>query len=252
MVSNISTLSRMNRPRSWKWAAVALGAGLYTAPAALAADPTPPSGDTAAVLGKLHHANQMEIDMGKLAQEKGESKDVKAFGKALVKDHTAADKKVTALAKEQNVDLSANTPSMPMGKMDKLKGMSGAEFDREFAQAMLDDHQKDVDDAKAAQEKTTDPKLKKLLAATIPVLEKHRETARKLVASTSGGATASTGRSPAGTAGAKTTEGSSAVPVRAGANPTAPGGGTPAPAAAGTPAGSSTQDRAPAGGGTTK
>lgn len=247
MVSNIK-LDTLNRPRSWTWAAIAFGAGLYAAPVARAADPTPPSGDTAAVLGKLHHGNQMEIDMGKLAQEKGESKDIKAFGKALVKDHTAADKKVTALAKEQNIDLSANTPSMPMDEMNKLKGMSGAEFDRAFAQAMLDDHQKEVDDAKAAQERTTDPKLKKLLTATIPVLEKHRDTARKLVASTGAGGTASTGQAQPGAGTAAKTGDSGSGPARTGANPTAPGGGTPAPAAAGTPAGSSL----PAGGGTTR
>jgi putative membrane protein len=250
MAFNIDRLDTHNRTRSWTWAAVVFAAGFYAAPAVHAADPTPASADTAAVLGKLHHGNQMEIDMGKLAQEKGESKDVKAFGKALVKDHSAADKKVTALAKEQDIDLSANTPSMPMDDMNKLKGMSGAEFDRAFAQAMLDDHQKDVDDAKAAQERTTDPKLKKLLTATIPVLEKHRDTARKLVASTGAGGTASTAGAGAGTAArpTNTNDSGSAPPARAGANPTAPGGGTPAPAAAGAPAGSSL----PAGGGTTR
>ena len=139
--------------------------------------------DTATVLGKLHHSNQMEIEMGKLAQEKGQSKDVKSFGKTLVTDHTAADKKVVALAKQEKIDLATAMPPMKTDKMAPLKNAVGAEFDKAFATAMLEDHTKDVDEAKGARSVTTDAKLKALLDSTIPVLEKHRETAQKLVVS---------------------------------------------------------------------
>jgi putative membrane protein len=145
--------------------------------AARAAD----TSETATVLGKLHHSNQMEIDMGKLAQEKGMSKEVKSYGKTLVTDHTAADKKVTALAKQEKIELTATMPPMAGDKMAQLKTATGAEFDKAFARDMLEDHTKDVDEAKAARDKTTDPKLKSLLTSTIPVLEKHREIAQKLV-----------------------------------------------------------------------
>ena len=53
---------------------------------------------TATVLNKLHLSNQKEIEMGKVAEKGGQSKDVRNFGKDLVKDHTAADKKVAAPA----------------------------------------------------------------------------------------------------------------------------------------------------------
>lgn len=134
---------------------------------------------TAEVLGKLHHSNQMEIAAGKVAQDKGQSKDLKAFGKTLVTDHSAADKKVMALAKEEKIDLPADKP-MP-DDMDKMKAASGVDFDKMFASHMLDDHKKDISEAKAAHDSTTDAKLKALLGATIPVLEKHRDTAQKLV-----------------------------------------------------------------------
>src|SRR5689334_10021730 len=98
---------------------------------------------TEQVLMKLHHSNQMEIAAGKLAQEKGQSKDVKSFGKTLVSDHTAADKKVMALAKEEKINLP-ESPPMPEDKMDKMKSVSAAEFDKMFASDMLEDHKKDV------------------------------------------------------------------------------------------------------------
>jgi len=134
---------------------------------------------TEEVLLKLHHANQMEVAAGKLAQEKGQSKDVKSFGKTLVNDHTAADKKVMALAKQEKIDLPTSEP-MSDDKMEKMKSASGADFDQMFAAEMLEAHKQAVADAKSARDATADKKLKSLLATTIPVLEKHRDTAQKL------------------------------------------------------------------------
>jgi putative membrane protein len=137
--------------------------------------------DPADLLGKLHHSNQMEIEAGKLAQEKGTSKEVKAYGKALVRDHTAADKKVMATAKQLKVELPKDMPPMKNDKLEAAKAATGPEFDKKFAEAMLEDHKKDVEEATEARDKTTNPKLKKLLAGVVPTLEKHRDTAQKIV-----------------------------------------------------------------------
>jgi putative membrane protein len=149
------------------------------------------SPDTATVLGKLHHSNQMEVAAGKLAEEKGQSKEVKSFGKTLVTDHSASDKKVMALAKSEKIELPAEA-AKPDEMTDKLKSATGAEFDKTFAKDMLSDHEKDIAEVKEARDKTTDTKLKSLLTATLPVLEKHRDLAQKLVdkgASASAGGT---------------------------------------------------------------
>ena len=147
--------------------------GLFTLSGpALAAD----APSTAEVLGKLHRSNLKEIEMGKMAKEQGKSKDTKAFGKTLVDDHSAADKKVAALAKEEKIDLTASTPAAEKGDMP-----TGDAFDATFASAMLEDHNKDVAEVKAARDATSDEKLKRLLTKLLPVLEKHQRTAQKLV-----------------------------------------------------------------------
>jgi putative membrane protein len=129
------------------------------------------------VLAKLHHSNQKEIAMGKLAQKMGQSKDVKSFGKTLVHDHTSADKKVVSLAKNEHVELQSEDT-----KTDDMSSLgTGADFDAKFAQAMLDDHKKDVGEATEARDGTTDPKLKKLLTDLVPVLQKHQDIAQKIV-----------------------------------------------------------------------
>jgi putative membrane protein len=133
---------------------------------------------TADVLGKLHLSNQKEIEMGKQAQKDGQSKEVKAFGKTLVKDHSAADKKVSALAKKEKIDLAAATPS---AKADMPPPAAGSDFDAMFGKMMVDDHKKDIGEATDAKNATTDEQLKKLLTEMLPTLQKHQELAQKIV-----------------------------------------------------------------------
>src|SRR5438105_8140959 len=59
------------------------------------------------VLNQVHRTNLMEIRMGQLAQRNGSSAKVKQFGAKLVRDHQAADQKVTALAKQLGITLAA-------------------------------------------------------------------------------------------------------------------------------------------------
>jgi putative membrane protein len=171
--------------------ALLLGMAAFLSGGAARAADTKGGADTASVLTKLHHSNQMEIAAGKMAEEKGQSKDVKSFGKTLVTDHTASDKKVMKLAKDEKIELPAAAP-MPDAAMDKLKSAPATDFDRMFASDMLEDHKKDIAEVKAARDATTDAKLKALLNETLPVLEKHEATAQKLVTKL-GAAASSTG-----------------------------------------------------------
>ena len=61
-------------------------------------------GDNALVM-KIHKINQMEIQAGQLAQRNGSSAKVKQYGQQLVRDHQAADKKITTLAQSLGVNL---------------------------------------------------------------------------------------------------------------------------------------------------
>src|SRR5581483_10432040 len=140
---------------------------------ALAAD----APQTADVLNKLHQSDQNEIHAGKIAEKSGQSKAVRDYGKMLVKDHTAADKKVTSLAKKENIPLTAKEPSS--GHMNDMAGSS--DFDRKFARDMVDDHKKDIAEVTDARANTTDPQLKQLLTDVLPTLQKHEDAAQKIV-----------------------------------------------------------------------
>lgn len=58
------------------------------------------------VVMRMHRTNQMEIRVARLAQSHGASAKVKSFASRLIRDHTANDKKVVALAKQLNITLA--------------------------------------------------------------------------------------------------------------------------------------------------
>jgi putative membrane protein len=133
---------------------------------------------TAEVLEKLHTSNLTEIEAGKLAQDNGHSKATKDYGEMLVSDHTSADKQVVALAKEEKIDLSSSTPVVGSKSLADLS--AGPAFDRRFARSMVDDHKKEIAEVTAARDSTTDAKLKALLSALLPTLERHESMAKSL------------------------------------------------------------------------
>ncbi len=137
------------------------------------------------MLNDLHHSNEMEIEMGKLAKTNGRSDAIKEFGDTLVTDHTDADKKVIELAKSQNIRLENSGMRMNAQEnkmMRKLESLHGSAFDLAFAEAMVTDHQKDIEKLKTALITLSGTPAGDLATAILPVIQKHEDIAIDLVA----------------------------------------------------------------------
>jgi putative membrane protein len=107
----------------------------------------------------------MEVDMGKMAQQKGKSADVKKFGSTMVADHTKAGNELMAIAKKKGVDLSKEK-----GKMMKL---NDANFDKEYIDAMVKDHEEDLAAFQAEAKNGSDADVKGFANKTSKVIKKH-------------------------------------------------------------------------------
>ena len=120
-----------------------------------------------------------EVKLGELAQQKGQSEGVKAFGEMLVEDHSKALKQTAELAKDLNVIPPAQPTAEQTQKHDAMARLSGAEFDKEFAAAMVKGHQEEI--AKyQRQAQSGDSKVAKLAAELLPTLEHHLAAAQSL------------------------------------------------------------------------
>jgi putative membrane protein len=140
------------------------------------------------LLRQIHAANQDEIDMGKLAQEKAQSAEVKKFANQMVTDHSSADQKLTDLAKRSNLDLNA-APMDPIvialqsaaeDKKRMMRGISGAQFDAAYVAPQVDNHSVVLKLVEEAQ-KTASGDTRKLLDETRPVVESHLDHAKTLM-----------------------------------------------------------------------
>lgn len=137
--------------------------------------------EDARVLSFLHTTDQVEVRIGKLAQEKASSADAKAYANMLVKDHADHDVKVRTIATAANITL--DNPPETAGREDPatvLGGLSGADFDRKFGELMTRGHEEVIRTIEAAQPKLTNAELKMLVEKTLPVLRHHLEMAQKL------------------------------------------------------------------------
>jgi putative membrane protein len=129
-------------------------------------------------LKKAIQGNYAEVEMGKLAQQNGQSDNVKNFGEMLQSDHTAANEKALDAAKSMGVTPPDGPNAKQKADYEKMSKMSGPKFDRDFAAHMVADHQKDIAEYKKAS-KGADP-AGEYAKENIPVLQKHLETAKSL------------------------------------------------------------------------
>lgn len=150
---------------------------------ALAADPAPTDAQIAAIVVT---ANQVDIDAGKLAESRSQSKDVKDFAKLMVSDHSGVNKSATELVHKLKVKPEPNATSASLKKggddnVAKLKSLKGSAFDKAYVDHEVEYHQAVLD----ALDKTLVPsasneELKALLVKVRPAFVAHLEHAKHL------------------------------------------------------------------------
>src|SRR5215204_2617464 len=128
---------------------------------------------------KAIEGNLAEVQMGQLAQEKGASEGVRSFGQMLQQEHSAGAQKATAVATQLGVTHPTEPNKKQKAMYASLAKLSGAAFDRKFATEMVKDHKKEVAEYQRAAKKQGDP-AGAYASETLPILQKHLETAQAL------------------------------------------------------------------------
>ena len=122
------------------------------------------------------NGGMMEVDMGRMAEEKGMSNDVKEFGKMMVADHSKANDELKTIAATKNITLPPTVGEDAQEDMNDLRKLTGKDFDKKYVSMMVDDHKKDVDKFKdASTNDKIDADVKAFAAKTLPTLQQHLE-----------------------------------------------------------------------------
>jgi putative membrane protein len=133
----------------------------------------------------IHHvaiANTAEIDLGKLAADRGTAGEVKKFAQMMIDDHTASGDKLKALASDLKINAPGELDDKHIDQRDKLAKQSGADFDREYASAMVDGHKDLIDQLEPRIDKKTLEQWKVQMngkttaaAGAVPILPDHSD-----------------------------------------------------------------------------
>jgi putative membrane protein len=136
--------------------------------------------DTVAFAQKAASGGLMEVRLGELAGQNASSDLVRAFGKRMATDHAKANQELAAEAERLAIVLPTEPEKDHAAMVDRFRKLSGTEFDREYMEAMVEDHEKDVKAFRDEAERDDSP-LRGFAMKTIPTLEAHLEQARQIV-----------------------------------------------------------------------
>jgi putative membrane protein len=117
---------------------------------------------------KAAKGGKMEVAMGRLAEQKGQSEDVKSFGKRMVTDHSKANDELKKIAAEKNVKLPEKEPKVSWSS------------DKGYMDAMVKDHEKDLAEFQEEAKNGSDPDVKKFAEDTAKVVQEHLDLAKQI------------------------------------------------------------------------
>lgn len=140
--------------------------------------------DKATFVSTVASAGKFEIDSSKLALDKAKSKDVKAFARMMIKDHTKAGKRLSAIVKKEGMAAPSDMLSpQDDAAMKQLTSASDADFEKTYVDLQTKAHRDAVALFKSYAANADDKPLGRFARKTLPTLEMHLDHVQKLTAS---------------------------------------------------------------------
>jgi putative membrane protein len=123
-----------------------------------------------------------EVEAGNLAQSKGDSQKVKDFGAMMVKDHSAANEKLKALAATKDVSLPTSSSVGQMAAKAKLEVLTGDTFDKSYIKGQVQAHENTVGLFRKEIASGQDPDAQAFAKATLPTVRAHLKAINAIAA----------------------------------------------------------------------
>ncbi|HEY2859688.1 MAG TPA: DUF4142 domain-containing protein [Terracidiphilus sp.] len=99
-----------------------------------------PSDEDKQFLAFAAQGDQDEIAVSQVAEQKATNPDVKAFAEKMVTEHKAMTASMKPFAEKWGLTPPMGPDADHQKEIDKLNGLSGAAFDKEYMDAMMSDH----------------------------------------------------------------------------------------------------------------
>jgi putative membrane protein len=205
------------KPTIWNTIVLALSVSSIAIPAfaddsSPATNQAPPSLTSQQFVSNAAVGGMKEVFLSQTALVTSTNDDIKRFARHMVKDHSAANKKLAKIAADEGLifpptnsfsaddpnwsnPLIVNPESVKGGQLltmptlpylrdyldvKHLQSLTGGQFDQTYLSDMAGDHIQAVSEFETASQDLTDPALKAFATKTLPTLQRHSKMAQEL------------------------------------------------------------------------
>jgi putative membrane protein len=155
-------------------AALAVAAASITTTAKASPD------DDKKFLAMAAQSDQNEIALSKLADQKATNPDVKAFADKMIAEHTKMTESMSPFAQDWGLTPPSGPDKDHQDELDKLNGLSGADFDKEYIEDMVTDHAKALKAFTTEAKDTSDAKFRAAVIKGKTAVAAHKNMAYDL------------------------------------------------------------------------
>ncbi len=131
-------------------------------------------------LAKAAQSDQNEIALSKLAQEKASNPDVKAFADKMVHEHVSMTESMKPYAESWGLTPPSGPDDDHQKELDKLNGLSGKDFDKEYMSQMVTDNTKAMSAFTTEAKTTKDTKFRASVMKGKSAVAAHKNMAYDL------------------------------------------------------------------------
>lgn len=129
---------------------------------------------------KAAQGGMMEVELGHVASNQGQSDAVKNFGQRMVTDHGKANDALKTAATTDGLSVPSSMSDKQNKDMEKLKEKHGAGFDKAYTKSMIKDHKEDIALFEKEAKSGTSPAVKAFANDTLPTLREHLKMAEQM------------------------------------------------------------------------
>ena len=137
-----------------------------------------------------------EVDLGRLAEQRGQMAAVKDFGRRMVEDHTQANEQLSRLAKPAGLAMPGGADAETRTMQSELMALHNGDFDRTYIREQIVAHQKTSQLLAYEIGSGQDPQLKGFAEKTLPVVFSHLAMAQTIYAELTGAGAPANAESP--------------------------------------------------------
>jgi putative membrane protein len=121
-----------------------------------------------------------EVQLGRLAEQKGSNASVRDFGRMMVQQHGQANQELMQIASRMGLSPPNSLPASGQAAHDQLQQLSGASFDRQYVEQQYAGHSSQLTMFRFTADNAANPELRSFAQKNVPVIQQHLELLRSM------------------------------------------------------------------------